>query len=125
MLPWGMIHDHPSFDDGRGRYPDRIAAAAPRGFRDQVKRAAQAERITMGEFVRRAICAPDRTVDDFRTTTALRTFRRLPGRGWLPDGRPRAPIPSIAMSAHLYWPYGPLFLALTFLAFIVAGIGNA
>ena len=56
MLPWGMIHDHPSFDDGRGRYPDRIAAAAPRGFRDQVKRAAQAERITMGEFVRRAIC---------------------------------------------------------------------
>jgi hypothetical protein len=52
-----MIHDHPSFDDGRGHYPDRIAAAAPRGFRDQVKRAAQAERITMGEFVRRAICA--------------------------------------------------------------------
>ena len=52
-----MIHDHPSFDDGRGRYPDRIAAAAPRGFRDQVKRAARAERITMGEFVRRAICA--------------------------------------------------------------------
>jgi hypothetical protein len=51
-----MIHDHPSFDDGRGRYPDRIAAAAPRGFRDHVKRAAQAERITMGEFVRRAIC---------------------------------------------------------------------
>jgi hypothetical protein len=52
-----MIHVHPSFDDGRGRYPDRIAAAAPSGFRDQVKRAAQAERITMGEFVRRAICA--------------------------------------------------------------------
>jgi hypothetical protein len=52
-----MIHDHPSFDDGRGRYPDRIAAAAPRGFRAEVKRAAQAERITMSEFVRRAICA--------------------------------------------------------------------
>jgi hypothetical protein len=51
-----MVFDHTSFDDGRGRYPDRIAAAAPRGFRDQVKRAAQAERITMGEFVRRAIC---------------------------------------------------------------------
>ena len=29
------------------------------------------------------------------------------------------------MSAHLYWLYGPLFMALTFLAFIVAGIGNA
>ena len=52
-----MIDDQPSFDDGRGRFPDRIAAAAPRGFRAEVKRAAQAERITMGEFVRRAICA--------------------------------------------------------------------
>ena len=30
-----------------------------------------------------------------------------------------------AMSAHLYWPYVPPFLALAFLAFIVAGIGNA
>ena len=49
-----MIDDQPS-DDGRGRYPDRIAAAAPRGFRAEVKRAAQAERITMGEFVRRAL----------------------------------------------------------------------
>ena len=29
-----------------------------------------------------------------------------------------------AMSAHLSWPYAPLFLALAFLAFIVAGIGN-
>jgi hypothetical protein len=43
------------FNDGRGRYPDRIEAAAPRGFRDQVRRAAAAERISMGEFVRRAI----------------------------------------------------------------------
>jgi hypothetical protein len=50
-----MTFAQPPFDDGRGQYPDRIAAAAPRGFRDQVKRAAQAERITMGEFVRRAI----------------------------------------------------------------------
>jgi hypothetical protein len=50
-----MGSPEPPFDDGRGRYPDRIAAAAPRGFREQVKRAAQAERITMGEFVRRAI----------------------------------------------------------------------
>jgi hypothetical protein len=41
--------------DGRGRYPDRIAAAAPRGFRECVKRAASAERISVGEFVRRAI----------------------------------------------------------------------
>jgi hypothetical protein len=50
-----MVNAEPPFNDGRGRYPDRIAAAAPRGFREQVKRAAQAERITMGEFVRRAI----------------------------------------------------------------------
>ena len=40
-----------------GATPIGFAAAAPRGFRHQVKRAAQAERITMGEFVRRAICA--------------------------------------------------------------------
>ena len=50
-----MMFAHPTFDHGRGRYPDRIAAAAPRGFRDQVKRAAEAECITMGEFVRRAV----------------------------------------------------------------------
>jgi hypothetical protein len=37
------------------RYPDELRARAPRGFRDQVKRAANAERITMGEFVRRAV----------------------------------------------------------------------
>ena len=29
------------------------------------------------------------------------------------------------MSAHFYWHYGPLFMALAFLALIVAGIGNA
>ena len=46
---------HFDFEDGRGRYPDRIATAAPRGFRDEVKRAAEAEHITMGEFVRRAL----------------------------------------------------------------------
>lgn len=55
MVYCRMIFTEPSFDDGRGRYPDRIAAAAPRGFRKQVKRAAEVEQITMGEFVRRAI----------------------------------------------------------------------
>jgi hypothetical protein len=50
-----MFRDAPAICDGRGRYPDRITAAAPRGFRDEVRRAAAAERITMGEFVRRAI----------------------------------------------------------------------
>jgi hypothetical protein len=50
-----MMFAQPPFNDGRGRYPDRIEAAAPRGFREQVKRAAEAERISMGEFVRRAL----------------------------------------------------------------------
>ena len=37
------------------RYPDAVRARAPRGLRDRLKRAADAERITMGEFVRRAV----------------------------------------------------------------------
>jgi hypothetical protein len=74
-----MIIAQPSLDDGRGQYPDRIAAAAPRGFRDQVKRAAQAERITMGEFVRRAISQrvaavtpPDEDPPPFTPATGMR-----------------------------------------------------
>ncbi len=50
-----MMFAQSPFNDGRGGYPDRIEAAAPRGFREQVKRAARAERIAMGEFVRRAL----------------------------------------------------------------------
>jgi hypothetical protein len=75
-----MVDAGSPFDDGRGRYPDRIAAAAPRGFREQVKRAAQAERITMGEFVRRAICdrmtavagGPGDDPPPFRPATGMR-----------------------------------------------------
>ena len=37
------------------KYPDAVRARAPRGFRELVRRAASAERITMGEFVRRAV----------------------------------------------------------------------
>jgi hypothetical protein len=37
------------------RYPDEVRARAPRGFRDLVKRAAEAERTTVSEFVRRAL----------------------------------------------------------------------
>jgi hypothetical protein len=44
-----------TFDDGRGRYPDFISAAAPRGLKDRVKRAAEAEHVSLGEFVRQAI----------------------------------------------------------------------
>jgi hypothetical protein len=49
------MYDAPQFNDGRGRYPDQIAAAAPRGMRPAVKRAAEAERISYGEFIRRAV----------------------------------------------------------------------
>jgi hypothetical protein len=59
-----MVDATSPFNDGRGRYPDRIAAAAPRGFRELVKRAAAAERITMGEFVRRAIAERIGDADD-------------------------------------------------------------
>jgi hypothetical protein len=50
-----MFDATPSFDDGRGRCPDRITVAVPRGFRDDVKRAASAERVSMAEFVRREL----------------------------------------------------------------------
>jgi len=37
------------------RYPDEVRARAPCGLRDRLRQAAHAERITMGEFVRRAV----------------------------------------------------------------------
>jgi hypothetical protein len=45
--------DH--FPDNAPRYPDRIAVCAPRGTRAQVRRAAEAEQVSVPEFVRRAI----------------------------------------------------------------------
>ncbi len=44
-----------AFDDGRGEYPDVIRARVPRGFRAQVKQAAQAAGVPLSELVRRAI----------------------------------------------------------------------
>lgn len=43
------------FDDGRGQFPDVIRARVPRGFRSQVKQAAQAAGMPLSELVRRAI----------------------------------------------------------------------
>jgi hypothetical protein len=43
------------FDDDRGLFPDRITAAVPRGFRDQVRRAAVVRHVSMGELIRRAL----------------------------------------------------------------------
>ncbi len=48
-----QIQEH--FDDGRGRYPDKLTLQVPRGFREMAKRAAQAERSSMGELIRRAV----------------------------------------------------------------------
>lgn len=45
----------PPFDDGRGLYPERLAAAVPRGFNDLVREAAGIEGVTIAEFVRRAL----------------------------------------------------------------------
>jgi predicted HicB family RNase H-like nuclease len=49
-----MFDDNP-FDDGRGRYPDRISAQVPRGFRRVVNAAAEKEGISVAEFARRAL----------------------------------------------------------------------
>lgn len=45
----------PCFDDGRGLYPERLSAAVPRGLSTLVKQAAQAEGVSINEFVRRAV----------------------------------------------------------------------
>ena len=47
-----MIHD---YDDGRGRYPDLLSVRAPAGLREQVRQAAQTERLPMAEYVRQAL----------------------------------------------------------------------
>ena len=47
----------PTFDDGRGLYPERITASVPRGLPDLVRQTAAAEGVSAAEFVRRAIAA--------------------------------------------------------------------
>jgi hypothetical protein len=43
------------FDDGRGRYPDRISAPVPIGLREAAREVAASNSLSLGEFVRRAI----------------------------------------------------------------------
>jgi hypothetical protein len=43
------------FDDGRGRYPDRISAPTPMGLREAARAAAASNGLSLGEFVRRAL----------------------------------------------------------------------
>ena len=50
-----MNETEPTFDDGRGRYPDRISAPAPRGMKSRIKRAAQASGLTSSAFIRAAV----------------------------------------------------------------------
>jgi hypothetical protein len=47
--------DNNPFDDGRGRFPDKISVNAPKGFRDLAKRAAEQEGVSLAEFVRRRL----------------------------------------------------------------------
>jgi predicted DNA-binding protein len=42
-------------DWSAAQYPDAIRFRMPRGFRERVKQAAQAERVPASEFIRRAI----------------------------------------------------------------------
>lgn len=42
-------------DERRAQYPDAIRFRLPRGFRGRVKQAAQAERVSVSEFIRRAV----------------------------------------------------------------------
>ena len=45
----------PVFDDGRGKYPEPVNILAPRGTREMLRQAAVVEKISVGEFVRRAL----------------------------------------------------------------------
>jgi hypothetical protein len=50
-----MLDDSLEFDDGRGRYPDKISVNTPRGLRHVARKAAAAQDLSLGEFVRRAL----------------------------------------------------------------------
>ncbi len=43
----------PVFHDGRGKYSEPVNILAPRGTREMLRQAAAAEKISVGEFVRR------------------------------------------------------------------------
>jgi hypothetical protein len=47
-----FAHD---YDDGRGRYPDRISANTPKGLRETVRLVAGEQGLSLGEFVRRSL----------------------------------------------------------------------
>lgn len=59
-----------TFDDGRGRYPSRIAANVPRGLRREAEAVAERQGISLGEFARRALTSALDQHSGGRSTTA-------------------------------------------------------
>jgi hypothetical protein len=57
------LFDPDPFDDGRGHYPDRIAANVPKALGQVTRSVAAAQGITTAEFVRRTLV---RAIADFR-----------------------------------------------------------
>jgi hypothetical protein len=50
-----MLDCSAEFDDGRGRFPDRISANVPKGLRSIAREVAREQGVGLGEFVRRAL----------------------------------------------------------------------
>lgn len=73
----------PPPDDGRGRFPDRIAANVPRGFRRQVRLAAAAERKSAAELIREALI---QRVAQVLATSAANNNAEAPARPALVQG---------------------------------------
>lgn len=49
-----MFQDR-DYDDGRGKYPEVVTTRVPTELREAVKKVAETERVSMHEFIRRAI----------------------------------------------------------------------
>jgi hypothetical protein len=72
--------DSPSFEDGRGRYPDRISANVPKRLGEATRSVAEAQGISVAEFARRAIIrALTERRDDEQQTGGVPTPRKLDG----------------------------------------------
>jgi hypothetical protein len=61
------------FDDGRGRYPDRISANVPKGLRHTAREVAREQGMGLGEFVRHALA---RAIESAKATQDDRNARR-------------------------------------------------
>jgi hypothetical protein len=49
------MFDATQFEDGRGRYPDKLVVAVPRGTKDELRALAQREDESVPDIVRRLI----------------------------------------------------------------------